>query len=156
MQKKQLSFQEGLIKLQRYCAYQERCHSEVQQKLYDLGVWKNDAENIIVKLIEDNYLNEERFAESYVHGKFTIKQWGKTKIKIKLKEKKVSDYLIKKALAQIDDADYLKSLEKLITKKHKEYKTKYKGYELQAKLINFALSKGYEMDVVREVAGVFY
>jgi regulatory protein len=155
MQKKQLSFQEGLIKLQRYCAYQERCHSEVQQKLYDLGVWKNDAENIIVKLIEDNYLNEERFAESYVHGKFTIKQWGKTKIKLKLKEKKVSDYLIKKALAQIDDADYLKTLEKLLAKKHKEYKTKYKGYELQAKLINFALSKGYEMDVVREVDGVF-
>jgi regulatory protein len=155
MQKKQLSFQEGLIKLQHYCAYQERCHSEVQQKLYDLGVWKNDAENIIVKLIEGNFLNEERFAESYVHGKFTIKQWGKTKIKLKLKEKKVSDYLIKKALAQIDDADYLKSLEKLIAKKHKEYKTKYKGYELQAKLINFALSKGYEMDVVREVVGEF-
>jgi regulatory protein len=155
MQKKQLSFQEGLIKLQRYCAYQERCHSEVQQKLYDLGVWKNDAENIIVKLIEDNYLNEERFAESYVHGKFTIKHWGKTKIKLKLKEKKVSDYLIKKALAQIDEADYLNSLEKLITKKHKEYKTKYKGYELQAKLINFALSRGYEMEVVREVVGEF-
>jgi regulatory protein len=155
MQKKQLSFQEGLIKLQRYCAYQERCHSEVQQKLYDLGVWKNDAENIIVKLIEDNYLNEERFAESYVHGKFTIKQWGKTKIKLKLKEKKVSDYLIKKALAQIDDADYLKTLEKLLAKKCKDYKTKYKGYELQAKLINFALSKGYEMEVVREVAEAF-
>lgn len=151
MQKKQLSFQEGLIKLQRYCAYQERCHSEVQHKLYDLGVWKNDAENIVVKLIEDNYLNEERFAESYVHGKFTIKQWGKTKIKLKLKEKKVSDYLIKKALAQIDDADYLKTLEKLITKKRKEYKTKHKGYALQAKLINFALSKGYEMEVVRGV-----
>jgi regulatory protein len=127
----------------------------VQQKLYDLGVWKNDAENIIVKLIEDNYLNEERFAESYVHGKFTIKQWGKTKIKLKLKEKKVSDYLIKKALAQIDDADYLKTLEKLLTKKRKEYKAKYKGYELQAKLINFALSKGYEMEVVREVAGEY-
>lgn len=155
MQKKQVSFQEGLIKLQRYCAYQERCHSEVQQKLYDLGVWKNDADNIIVKLIEDNFLNEERFAESYVHGKFTIKQWGKTKIKLKLKEKKVSDYLIKKALAQIDDADYLKTLEKLLSKKRKEYQTKHKGFALQAKLINFALSKGYEMDVVREVVGEF-
>jgi regulatory protein len=151
MQKKQVSFQEGLIKLQRYCAYQERCHSEVQQKLYDIGVWKNDAENIVVKLIEDNFLNEERFAESYVRGKFVFKQWGKTKIKLKLKEKKVSDYCINKALAQIDDSEYRQTLEKLLKKKRKDYYPKHKGYALQAKLMNFALSKGYELDVVREV-----
>jgi regulatory protein len=156
MQKKQVSFQEGLIKLQRYCAYQERCHSEVQQKLYDLGVWKNDAENIIVKLIEDNFLNEERFAESYVHGKFSIKQWGKTKIKLKLKEKKVSDYCINKALAQIDDSEYRQTLEKILKKKRKDYQRKYKGYALQAKLMNFALGKGYELDVVREVVDLNY
>lgn len=149
MQKKRLGFQEALIKLQRYCAYQERCHSEVKQKLYDLGVWKDDAENVVVKLIEEDFLNEERFAESYARGKFVFKQWGKTKIKRKLKEKNISQYCINKAIAQIDDEEYLKTIEKLIQKKTSDYKKKYRGYELKAKLMNYLISKGFELDVIK-------
>ena len=83
--KKQLTLEQALQKLKHYCAYQERCHSEVKEKLYSLGVFKKEADNIIAKLIEEGYLDEERFAIAFAGGKFRIKQWGRVKIKYELK-----------------------------------------------------------------------
>src|SRR5690349_6245404 len=102
MQKKSLTKEQALQKLRQYCAYQERSHSEVQQKLWDLGVRKADHDEIITALIEDDYLNEERFAIQFAGGKFRMKDWGRKKIYYALKEKKVSDYCIKRALSAID------------------------------------------------------
>ena len=98
MQKTYLTKEQALQKLKHYCGYQERCHSEVISKLYDLGVYKNEHDEILSTLIQENYLNEERFAIQFVGGKFRLKHWGKIKIKYELKSKQISEYCIKKAL----------------------------------------------------------
>ena len=90
--KTSLSREQALQKLKHYCAYQERCHQEVKEKLYSLEMHKQDVEIIISQLIEENYLNEERFAIQYAGSKFRIKHWGKVKIKHALKQKQVSEY----------------------------------------------------------------
>ncbi len=150
--KKQLTPEQALQKLKQYCAYQERCHSEVKEKLYSLGVWKKDHATIIAALIEEDYLNEERFAIAYAGGKFRIKQWGRVKITYELKQKQVSDYSIKKALKQIDGEEYTAILEKLASEKYASLKKEqYLGRE--KKTIDYLLAKGYEIAVVRNVVG---
>src|SRR4051812_48736893 len=99
----------ALQKAKHYCAYQERCHSEVRDKLYSFKLYKNEVEQLLTQLIEEDYLNEERFAIAYAGGHFRIKNWGKEKIKYALKQKRVSDYCIRKALASISNTDYNKT-----------------------------------------------
>ncbi len=140
----------ALMKMQSWCAYQERSQQDARNKLYELGMWEEAVENIIVKLIEDNFLNEERFAMSFARGKFVIKKWGRIKIKQELKQKRVSDYCLKKALQQIDETEYINTLKKLIETKRKLIKEPSK-IKLQYKLMTYALSKGYEKDVVFDV-----
>src|SRR5436190_15104498 len=111
--KKQLTKEQALQKLKHYCAYQERCHSEVKEKLYQLGIWEKNHDEIIAALIQENYLNEERFALAFAGGKFRISQWGREKIKQALKQRQVSDYCIRKALKEVDERTYQKTLEKL-------------------------------------------
>ena len=109
-------------KLRQYCAYQERSHYEVQQKLYELGIRRQDQDEILAALIEEDYLNEERFAVQFVGGKFRMKDWGRRKIYFALKEKRVSDYSIKKALQQIDEEAYIAVLKELAEKKYESLK----------------------------------
>src|SRR5215475_10354937 len=118
MYKKKLTKEQAIQKLRHYCGYQERCHSEVREKLYELGVWKKDHDEIIATLIEENYLNEERFAIAFAGGKFRVKQWGRVKIKYELKQKQVNDYSIRKALQQIDEKKYKTTLHKLTAEKY--------------------------------------
>src|SRR5690606_5731225 len=94
MQKQTLTKEQAMQKLRHFCAYQERCHSEVRERLFSLGVWMRDHDEIIAGLIEDNYLNEERFAIQYAGGHYRMKQWGRVKIKYALKQKGVSEYCI--------------------------------------------------------------
>lgn len=140
----------GLAKAESYCAYQERSQQEVRNKLYDWGLWPNEVEEVISELIENNFLNEERFARAYVSGKFNIKRWGKIKIKQGLQLKKITDKMIAIALNTIDYDDYLQTIldtaeKKLPTIKEKEaYKRKYK-------LVSYLLGKGFENDLILEV-----
>ena len=140
----------ALIKMQSWCAYQERCQQDTRNKLYELGLWPEAVENIIVKLIEDNFLNEERFAIQFAKGKFNIKKWGRIKIKQELKQKRVSDYCLKKALQQIDEEEYISALKKVIAIK-KRLITEKNPVKLKFKLATFAISKGYERDLVFDV-----
>lgn len=140
----------ALIKMQSWCAYQERCQQEARDKLYGFGLWPDAVENIISSLIESNFLNEERFAIQFVHGKHSIKKWGRIKIKIELKQKRVSDYCIKKAMAQIDDTEYMTTLRKLMETKQRLTNEK-NPIKLKLKVLNYALSKGYERDLVFDV-----
>ncbi|HEU0111779.1 MAG TPA: regulatory protein RecX [Flavisolibacter sp.] len=147
MQKKFLTKEQALQKLRQYCAYQERSHYEVQQKLYELGIRKADHDEIIATLIEEDYLNEERFAMQYVGGKFRMKDWGRKKIYYALKEKKVSEYSIKKALMQIDEEAYQETLKELAEKKYESLKEE-QHLVRKRKTIDYLLQKGYESDLV--------
>lgn len=137
----------ALQKIQSYCAYQERCHSEVREKLYSWGLYKKDVEQIIVQLIQDNYLNEERFAIAYASGKFRIKKWGKNKIKQALKARHISDYCIRKAMKEIESDDYEETLKKLVEKKAKSVKEK-KLPVRRYKVAQYLILRGYEPDAV--------
>ncbi len=145
--KKKLTPNQALAKAQLSCAYQERCQQEMRDKLYEWGLYSNDVENIIANLISDNYLNEERFAKAFAGGKFRIKKWGKVKIKIELKKRKLSDYCIKKGLQEIDDKEYTKTLKDIIAKKLKE-NSKGKQQIRNYKAAQYAMSRGYEGDLV--------
>jgi regulatory protein len=137
-------------KAEHYCAYQERSQQEVRDKLYDWGLWPDAVENIISRLIGENFLNEERFSKAYTQGKFRQKGWGKIKIKQGLKFKKIPDVLIKKALLVIDGDEYLKMLEKVLIKKAAILPEK-DSYKRKYKLQQYALSRGYESDLVADV-----
>jgi regulatory protein len=147
--KKKLTPMQATIKAQMACAYQERCQQEMRDKLYDWGLHGDDVENIIANLISENFLNEERFAIAFAGGKFRIKKWGKVKIKIELKRRKISDYCIKKALAAIDADDYIKTLQELLKKRLKE-NAKGKAHIRNYKAAQYALSRGFESDLIWE------
>ena len=148
---KHLTKEQALQKLKHYCTYQERSHYEVIQKLWELKVAKSDHDLIIATLIDEDYLNEERFAIQYAGGKFRMKEWGKKKILYGLREKKVSDYSIKKALASIDEKDYLKVLNKLAEEKYNALKAD-QYMERKKKTIDYLIQKGYEYERVDQVA----
>lgn len=133
-------------KIEHYCAYQERCQQEVRNKLYELGGQTKDIEQIIVNLIENNFLNEERFAKAYAGGKFRIKQWGKVKIIKELKYRRISDYCIKSALKQIDEDDYILTLKNILEKKKPNY-ILCSPIQKQS-LAKYAMSKGFEPNLV--------
>src|SRR5580765_5312431 len=109
----------ALQKIKHYCTYQERCHAEVRDKLYSFGLHKNEVDQLLTQLIEENFLNEERFSIAYAGGKFRMKQWGKEKIKYALQQKQVSDHCIRKALASINNTDYRKNFISVANKKFK-------------------------------------
>jgi len=148
--KKQLSKEQALQKLKPYCSYQERCHSEVNEKLYNLGVRKSDHDEVIATLIEQGYLNEERFAVAFAGGRFRIKEWGRLKIKYELKQRQVSDYCIRKALAQIEEGEYLVTLQKLAAEKYAALKRE-QWLVRKKKTIGYLQQKGYELNLVNEV-----
>jgi regulatory protein len=142
----------GLEKGMSWCAYQERCQQEVRDKLYEWGLWPDAVENIIAELITQNFLNEERFAKAYAGGKFRIKHWGRVKIKLELKKRKISEYCIRKGMQEIDEDDYLLALKKVISgyaKKIKEKNSLKKKYQV----IRYAQSRGFEQDLIWEVVG---
>jgi regulatory protein len=151
MNKQYYSKEEALQKAKQYCAYQERCHSEVKEKLYSFGMNKKEVDELLSELISDNYLNEERFAILYAGGKFRIKQWGKVKIKYSLKQKQVSEYCIKKALAAIDERDYTKTLEKLLEQKLKTLKAEKNIFIKKRKLQDHLIQKGFETALISKL-----
>ena len=148
---KNIGTEKALQKAKYYCAYQERSHAEVKKKLYGFGLYKIEVELLMSQLIEEDYLNEERFAMAFAGGKFRIKNWGKTRIKYELKQRQVSDYCIKKALAAIPDEDYEKTLLKLTEEKLATLKSEKNIFTKKGKLQNYLVSKGYEFNVVAVV-----
>lgn len=135
---------QALEKIKGYCAYQERCHSDVINKLYSFGLNKNEVAEITAQLVSENYLNEQRFAIMFAGGKFRMKHWGKNKIIYELKQKQVSDYCIKKALTTIDFNEYETTFQKLTAQKLKTLKSEKNIFIKKKKLQTYLLSKGYE------------
>lgn len=148
MFKKNYTPLQALQKVKHFCSYQERCHAEVKEKLYSYSLNKNEVETLISQLIEEDYLNEQRFAEQFAGGKFRMKQWGKVKITYELKQKRISDYIIKKALKCIDEDTYLKTLEKLAEAKWNALKNE-QYINRQVKTTNYLIQKGYEFNLAK-------
>lgn len=148
MYRKQLTKEQALQKAKHYCAYQERCHSEVKEKLYGFGLRKTDVEELLTQLIDEDYLNEERFAIQFAGGKFRMKHWGRVKIKYELKQKQVSPYCIKKAVTAIDEDIYIKTLQKLATEKLNSLRSETNQFIRKRKLQDYLLQKGYESDLI--------
>lgn len=147
MEKKLFTFEEIKQKIVNYCVYQDRSHSEVEQKMKEFVLIPEAKEEILLYLIKENYLNEERFARSYTRGKFYIKKWGRNKIKTSLFQKGITEKLIQKSFDEIDEKDYVKTLADLIEKTIPTYKG-LKDYQKKQKLIKFLISKGYEYELI--------
>jgi regulatory protein len=143
-------FHELLLKAERFCSYQERTISDVKQKLKELGSEAETSEKIISSLIEDDYLNDERFAKLFTSGKFRIKRWGKNKIRAELKKKKIPDNFIYDALDSIDEEEYLKTIQRLAEKKSQTTKGKNSKDKLK-KVVMFLLSRGFESEMIWKV-----
>jgi regulatory protein len=148
LRKKKLTAQQALQRAKLYCAYQERCHAETKEKLYSFGLLRSDVDNIVSQLIEGDYLNEERYATAFARGKFRLKQWGRVKIRYELKQRNVSEYCIKKAIKEIDELEYIKTLEKLAEEKLNELNDETNELIRKKKVFNYLLQKGYERELI--------
>ena len=146
---KWLTYEEALAKAERYCAYQDRCHSEVRRKLLEWGVYGDRLEEVMAQLVVDKFLDEERFARSYCRGKFRIKRWGRERLRRELRYRKVSDYCIRKGLSEIEEEDYAQALEKLLLKKNR-IESEADPYRRRQKLAAYAQRKGYELPLIWE------
>jgi regulatory protein len=149
-EKKLFTFDEIKQKLVNYCVYQDRCHSEVEQKMREFVLIPEAKDEILLYLMKENYLNEERFTRSYIRGKFNIKHWGKNKIKMHLKQKGITEKLINKSFDEIDDEDYLRIIKKI----YENYFLKQKGlqaYQKKSKTIKYLLSRGFEYENILQV-----
>ena len=151
MKKLSIGTESSLEKIKHYCSYQERNHQEVKDKLYSFGLYAAQVEELLSELIAENYLNEERYAVAVAGGKFRMKNWGRVKIKYELKKNKVSDYCIKKALAQIDEMDYLKTAKKLIAYKQNALKSDKNPFIKKNKIRQYLLQKGYESEIITDL-----
>jgi regulatory protein len=144
-----LTKEQAWQKIKHYCAYQERSHYEAKQKLYSFGLYKNEAEELLTRLIEEDYLNEERFAEQFAGGKFRMKHWGKIKITHELKQKQIGPYNIRRALQAIADADYIATLQKLAEAKWKQLQGE-QYIVRQAKATSYLMQKGFEPALIQK------
>ena len=140
----------AIQKLQHYCAYQERCHSEVKYKCLELGLRGDEVEETIAELVSENFLNEERFARAFAGGKFRSKQWGRKKIVAELKQRQVSSYCIKKGMEEIDEDDYNEALTILATKKYESLRGE-EPFKRKYKVVQYLLQKGYEHELAQPV-----
>ena len=147
MEKKSFTFEEIKQKLVNYCVYQDRCHAEVEQKMKEFLLIPEAKDEIILYLLKENYLNEERFTRSYIRGKFYIKNWGRNKIRMHLKQKQIPENLINKCLDEINDADYQKTLKKIF-KNHYSQHINLKDYQKKSKTIKYLMNKGFEYDEI--------
>ena len=143
------SVNEAQKKMERYCAYQDRCHKEVITKLKEMRMIPEAIDSIVGHLIEENYLNEERFAKSYARGKFNIKKWGKNRIKNELKLRDISRFNIQLALKEIDEQDYFATLD-LLAKKRLSQLSETNKARKRKKLSDYLLYRGWESQLVYE------
>ena len=148
--KKSFTVDEIKRKLENYCVYQDRCHKEGEQKMWEFQLIPEARELILLSLMKDNFLNEERFSKSYARGKFRIKSWGKQRIVRELKFRDISAYNIKTALKEIKETDYLETIYR-ITENRNEDISEPNIYKRKKKLVDFLMRKGFENDLIFKV-----
>lgn len=147
MHKNSFTISEAIQKLEYYCSYQERCHNEVADKLKSLKMSPQEIDEVIVHLIQNNFLNEERFASSFSRGKHNIKHWGKIRIANELKFRNISKYNIDKALNEIPPETYLLNFHALAEKNWESIRES-NANKKKKKFCDFLLRKGFESHLV--------
>jgi len=148
MQKKRVyTIIEANKNIRYYCSFQERCRLDVKQKLLGWGILGNLIPNIIMKLIDEDYINEERYARSFCRGKFRIKKWGRKKIEFELKKKHLSDDHINIGMEEIESSEYLEELDRQIDKKNNLIKEKT-FFNKRNILANYLIDRGFETQLV--------
>lgn len=147
---KSYTVKEATLKLMQYCAYRDRSQKEVEDKLLEMRMIPAAREEIIIKLMQEDFLNEERFARSFVRGKFRIKKWGRYKIQQELKARDISSPIIKLAMTEIEESVYTTTLYELAEKKLNLLSEEDK-FKLKKKLGDYLIRKGYESSLVYEV-----
>ncbi|CEN33432.1 regulatory protein RecX [Capnocytophaga cynodegmi] len=152
---KTYTVEEAKRKLEAFCAYQERYHKEVIDKLQKMRMIPIAIDEIVVHLIQNNFLNEERFAKSFARGKFRYKKWGRIRIVRELKQRGLSTYIIQSALKEIDNEEYIATFEILAEKKQAEIKEK-SVYKAKRKLADYLLYRGWESDLVYDKVNELY
>lgn len=149
-QKKVYDIDEAREKIRAFCAYRERSQREVSDKLYEYGFYEETRNELISELIQENFLNEERFARAYVRGKFRIKHWGRKKIEQGLFYHQLSDYVMRKAFSEIPENEYLQTLEQVIEKSWRNTRLK-DSFQRKGKVASYAIRRGFEPELVWEV-----
>jgi len=144
---KKLSAAEAVQKIQAFCAYQERTHQEVKNKLFGFGLYTNEVDELLTLLITDGFLNEERFAKAFAGGKFRIKNWGRIKITHALEAKGLTKNCIQSGMQEIDEIDYQDTLQKLLIKKSLQWEEE-DSFTKRNKLASYAIRKGFESELV--------
>ena len=137
---------DALERVKKYCAYQERSHGEVRAKLLSMHVYGDDLEEILAVLVDEGFLNEERYARSYASGKFRLNKWGRIKIRQHLKHKGVSDYCINKGMEEIRETEYVECIDRIIERKV----SGPLDYAARQKLYSHLMQKGFELEIVKE------
>jgi regulatory protein len=143
------SIKEAIQKIEYYCGYQERCHEEVVAKLRTMKMDSDEIDQVMVHLIAENFLNEARFACSFARGKHRIKQWGKIRIKLELKAKKITSNLITLALKEISPEEYLETFENLANRNWESIR-ETNSLKKRKKFCDHLLRKGFENNLVYE------
>lgn len=137
-----------LSKLMKFCAYQERCNVEVLEKLSSLGIYGDEAGELIIELSRQGFLDEERFAKSYARGKFRMKHWGRVKITLELKHRHISEYCLRKGLEEIDETEYLATMNQLATNYLEKMAKERNAWTKRKKTSSYLIGKGYEPELV--------
>jgi len=147
---KTYTVQEAQTRMEGYCAYQERCHKEVEQKLYEMRMIPEAKEQIIHHLLQHNFLNESRFSQAFARGKFRTKKWGKVRIIRELKQRKVSAYNIKLALKEIPNSEYYQTFDALAEKRIAQLISEKNIQKKRKKTADYLLYRGWESNMVYE------
>ena len=145
---KTYSIEEAKARMESYCAYQERCHKEVQQKLRKMHMIPDAIDQVIFHLLQHNFLNETRFSQAFARGKFRVKKWGKNRIKNELKMRDISKYNITLALKEIPDSDYYTTFQELVEKRLRQLENETNLQKKRKKLADYLLYRGWESHLV--------
>lgn len=148
--KKVYDLDQARLVIKKYCAYQERSQRQVRERLQKMGLIEEAANLLISECIQENYLNEERFARAFVRGKHNIKKWGRKRLVLELKHHEISDYVLRAAMSELDDESYDEQLEELAQKRWNAV-TEQNAYKKGKKVVDYLLRRGYESDAVWNV-----
>jgi len=145
-----LSFNSILNKLERYCAYQDRCTRDVEQKLHGWKVPEQEIKRMVEKLKTERMIDDQRFASSFLRGKLSVNKWGRNRIIYELRSRKIPEAMIREVLQEIDEEIYMETIRSLILRKNREINPD-KSLNKRQKIINFVVGKGFEPDLVFRV-----